>query len=92
MNEYASDEPLTIPILRMDSEGERRQLERLAQVRKDRDNDLLAQRIEALRNAAKSTENLMPYILEAVRANGTLGEICDVLRDVFGEYREPPFI
>jgi len=92
MNEYASDEPLTIPILRMDSEGERRQLERLARVRKERDNDLLAQRIEALRNAAKSTENLMPHILEAVRANGTLGEICDVLRDVFGEYREPPFI
>ena len=92
MNEYASDEPLTIPILRMDSEGERRQLERLARVRKERDNDLLAQRIEALRNAAKSTENLMPHILEAVRANGTLGEICDVLRDVFGEYREPPCI
>jgi len=92
MNEYASDEPLSIPILRMDPEGERRQLERLAQVREERDNDLLAQRIEALRNAAKGTENLMPYILEAVRANGTLGEICDVLRDVFGEYREPPFI
>jgi methylmalonyl-CoA mutase N-terminal domain/subunit len=92
MNEYASDEPLSIPILRMDPEGERRQLERLARVRGERDNDLLAQRIEALRNAAKSTENLMPNILEAVRAYGTLGEICDVLRGVFGEYREPPSI
>jgi len=92
MNEYVSDEPLTIPILRIDSEGERRQLERLARVRKERDNELLAQRIEALKNAAKGTENLMPYILETVRANGTLGEICDVLRGVFGEYREPPFI
>lgn len=92
VNEYQMDEPLTIPLLKLDPEGERRQRERLARVRRERDNRLLQQRLAALRRAAKGTENLMPYILDAVRAYGTLGEICDVLREVFGEYREPIII
>lgn len=92
VNEYQMDEPLSIPLLKLDPEGERRQRERLARVRRERDNKLLQQRLEALRRAAKGTENLMPYILDAVRAYGTLGEICDVLREVFGEYREPVII
>ena len=49
----------------------------------------MAHRLEALREAAQGTENLMPYILDAVRAYATLGEICGVFREVFGEYREP---
>jgi methylmalonyl-CoA mutase N-terminal domain/subunit len=89
VNDYLSDEPLTIPLLEMDREGERRQRERLAQVRRERDNELVAQWLEALREAAQGTENLMPYILDAVRAYATLGEICGVFREVFGEYREP---
>ncbi len=92
VNEYEMDEPLSIPLLRMDPEGERRQRERLARVRCERDNELLQRRLQALRAAAQGTENLMPYILDAVRANGTLGEVCDVLREVFGEYREPVII
>ena len=92
VNEYSTDEPLSIPLLEMDSEGERRQLERLARVRRERDNELLARRLGALRSTAKSTQNLMPCVLDAVRANGTLGEICDVLRAVFGEYRESSII
>jgi methylmalonyl-CoA mutase N-terminal domain/subunit len=89
INEYVSQEPLTIPILEMDPEGERRQLERLARVRRERDNVAVEERLSALREAAQGTENLMPYILDAVRAYCTLGEICGVLREVFGEYREP---
>jgi len=89
LNEYVSLEPLTIPILQMDPEGERRQLERLARVRRERDNVAVEERLSALRDAAQGTENLMPYILDAVRAYCTLGEICGVLREVFGEYREP---
>ncbi len=89
VNEYVSEEPLTIPILQMDPEGERRQLERLARVRRERDNVAVEERLSALRDAAQGTENLMPYILDAVRAYCTLGEICGVLREVFGEYREP---
>jgi methylmalonyl-CoA mutase N-terminal domain/subunit len=89
INEYVSQEPLTIPILEMDPEGERRQLERLARVRRERDNVAMEERLSALRDACQGTENLMPYILDAVRACCTLGEICGVLREVFGEYREP---
>ena len=73
----------------MDPEGERRQLERIARVRRQRDNVAMEERLSALREAARGTENMMPYILDAVRASCTLGEICGVLREVFGEYREP---
>jgi methylmalonyl-CoA mutase N-terminal domain/subunit len=89
VNDYLTDEPLTIPLLEIDREGERRQRERLARVRRERDNELVTQRLEALRGAAQGTASLMPYILDAVRAYATLGEICGVFREVFGEYREP---
>jgi methylmalonyl-CoA mutase N-terminal domain/subunit len=89
VNDYLTDEHVAIPLLEMDREGERRQRERLARVRRERDDKLVAQRLEALREAAQGTENLMPYILDAVRAYATLGEICGVFREVFGEYREP---
>jgi methylmalonyl-CoA mutase N-terminal domain/subunit len=72
----------------MDPEGERRHRERLATVRRERDSAKLLEHLEALRDAATGDGNLMPYILDAVRDYGTLGEICDVLRQVFGEYRE----
>ena len=92
LNAHQTDEPLSIPLLRMDPEGERRQRERLARVRRERDNGLLERRLDALRTAAQGADNLLPFILDAVRALGTLGEVCDVLRDVFGEYREPVII
>ena len=92
VNDYFTDEHVTIPLLEIDREGERRQRERLARVRRERDNELVAQRLEALREAAQGTENLMPHILDAVRAYATLGEICGVFRKVFGEYREPVFL
>ncbi len=87
VNDYVTEEPLTIPILRMDPEGERRHRARLAQVRRERDNEALAARLSALETAARSNENLMPYIMDAVRAYATLGETCGVLRKVFGEYQ-----
>ncbi len=92
MNKYQLDEPLTIPLLKMDPEGYERQVNRLNKVRRERDNDELNNRLDALRQAAVGTENLMPYILDAARAYGTVGEICGVLREVFGEYREPVII
>jgi len=92
VNDYLTEERVAIPLLKIDREGERRQRERLARVRRERDNELVAQRLEALREAAQGTENLMPYILDAVRPYATLGEICDVFREVFGEYREPVFL
>ena len=92
VNKYQLDEPLTIPLLRMDPEGYERQVSRLNRLRQERDNDELKRRLDALRQAAEGAENLMPHILDAVRAYGTLGEICGVLREVFGEYREPVVI
>ncbi len=92
VNEYVMDEPITIPILEMNKEGEKRQLERLSRLRRERDNELLSTRLEALRQAAQGKENLMPYILEAVSAYATLGEVCGILRKVFGEYRLPALV
>ncbi len=92
VNEYIMDEPITIPLLEMDKEGEKRQLERLSRVRRERDNELVSIRLEALRQAALGTENLMPYLIEAVAAYATLGEVCGVLRKVFGEYRLPAMV
>ncbi len=89
VNEYRLEEPVTIPLLKVDPEGERRQIERLKRVRRERDNGAVREKLAALREAAQGTENLMPYILDAVRVYATLGEICGVLREVFGEYREP---
>ena len=92
VNQYAEDEPISIPLLRMDPTGYDRQLARLEQVRRERDNERVAVTLGALRQAAQGTENTMPYILDCVRAYATLGEIMGVFRDVFGEYREPTII
>jgi len=92
VNEYVAKEPLTIPLLKMDPEGERRQIARLQQVRRERDNERVSQTLARLEEAARGTENLMYPILDCVRAYATLGEIMGVLRKVFGEYREPLII
>ncbi len=87
VNDYGMEETLEIPLLRVDEESERRHMERLQRVRRERDNVRVGETLTALEAAARGTENLMPFILEAVRAYATLGEICDVLRRVFGVYR-----
>ncbi|MBM7559484.1 acyl-CoA mutase large subunit family protein [Marinitoga litoralis] len=75
-------------ILKVDPEVEERQKEKLKQLRKERDNELVKKNLLKLRNAAENNENLMPFILDAVKSYATLGEITDVLRDVYGEYHE----
>ena len=92
VNDYTMNEPITIPILEMDKEGEKRQFERLSRLRRERDNELVSAKLEALRQAAQGDENLMPYLVEAVSAYATLGEVCGVLRKVFGEYRLPALV
>ena len=92
VNDYVTQEPVAIPLLKMDEEGERRQLGRLNRLRRERDSRALSRALKDLERAARGEENLMPYILEAVRACGTLGEICGVLRGVYGEYRAPVLV
>jgi methylmalonyl-CoA mutase N-terminal domain/subunit len=65
-----------------------RQGERLSKLRSERSNDEVARRLGALRKAAQGSENLMPYIFDAVKSYATLGEICDAMREVFGTYEE----
>jgi len=91
VNEFVTDEPeLTIPLLTIgDTEAEQR--ERLAHLRSTRDNDRVTKSLDALRAAARSGENMIPHILEAVRAYSTLYEIRAAMEDVFGAYREPVF-
>jgi methylmalonyl-CoA mutase, N-terminal domain len=86
------DEDLRIPILEMDPRGYERQLARLQQLRLERNNERVGETLGALRQAAAGTENVMPFLLDAVRAYATLGEITDVFRDVFGVYEEPTWI
>jgi methylmalonyl-CoA mutase, N-terminal domain len=87
VNEYCTDEALEIPLLRVDVEGEKRHIQHLNEVRRRRDNREVAEKLRALEQAARGSENLMPPLLEAVKAYATLGEMMGVFRDVFGEYQ-----
>jgi len=87
VNEYSVEgEP--IETLQIDETVAQRQSERLKKLRAERSSDEAKRRLAALRKAAEGSENLMPYIYEAVKAYATLGEICDAMRDVFGTYEE----
>jgi methylmalonyl-CoA mutase N-terminal domain/subunit len=89
VNKYQLDEPIDIPILNMDEKGEERQIRRLNRLKKDRNNKKVERNLGELKRAAKGDENLMPYIIDCVHSYATLGETCKVLRDIFGEYKEP---
>ncbi|HUI44181.1 MAG TPA: methylmalonyl-CoA mutase family protein, partial [Terriglobia bacterium] len=91
VNEFVTDEKRPIEILVIDEAVAHRQSEKLAELRGMRDNIRVGSALEALGSAAGTHQNLMPYILECVRAYATLGEMCDVLRRVFGTYEEPAF-
>jgi methylmalonyl-CoA mutase N-terminal domain/subunit len=89
VNEFQVDEPIDIPILRMDPTGERVHLERLERVRAERDSAAADTAMARLAEVcADESQNTMPALLDAVRAYCTLGEICGVMREVFGEYQE----
>jgi methylmalonyl-CoA mutase, N-terminal domain len=92
VNAHAEPKPYEIPILRMDPRGYRRQVDRLEKLRLERDNGWVGQTLDRLRLACQGTENSMPFILEAVRAYATLGEIIGVMKEVFGTYDEPTWI
>jgi methylmalonyl-CoA mutase N-terminal domain/subunit len=92
VNAYTDNKPLSVPILEMDPQGYERQLDRLEAVRTERDAGKVGQALDRLRLACQGTENTMPFILEAARAYATLGEIIDVMREVFGVYQEPNWI
>jgi methylmalonyl-CoA mutase N-terminal domain/subunit len=90
VNDYVSGERQKVPILQMDVEGYQRQVRRLHEVRRTRDNRAVSQRLAELGGAARREgANLMPLILAAVTEYATLQEMMDVLRDAWGVYEEP---
>jgi methylmalonyl-CoA mutase N-terminal domain/subunit len=88
VNRFVLPEDRPIPVLRIDPEIEQAQVERLRRIKAERDVAAVRRALAELEEAARSTENLMPFIIRAVEAYATLGEISDCLRRVFGEHRE----
>ena len=91
VNKYVVEGRGSPEILKIDEAVEEKQIARLQQVKKERDNRKVGQILKDLRTASKTDENLMPYVIEAVKEYATEQEICDVWRDIFGEYRDPGF-
>ena len=89
VNCYRMGESLPIPILKIDENVEKMQVERTREVRRKRNAKRVKSRIERLKDASKSTTNLMPVLLDAVREYATLGEVCDALRETMGTYTDP---
>jgi len=86
------DEQVEIPILKLDPEVEKEQVQVVKKVRTERDNDKVNRSLENLKKVVQGTDNTMPAILDCARCYATEGEIVDVMREVFGEYIEPPLI
>jgi methylmalonyl-CoA mutase N-terminal domain/subunit len=86
VNRY-EEEDIEVPdLLRVDPESEREQLERLARFKSDRDQELVARRLEELRDVARGSDNLLPAIRQALRDRCSIGEVCAAMQDVFGKY------
>ena len=89
VNKYATDSTHPIPLVDIDEKVGEEQIKRLKDVRRKRDNKAVKKSLDDIRNACKKGDNVMPYCIEAVKNLATLQEICDVYREVYGEYRDP---
>jgi methylmalonyl-CoA mutase, N-terminal domain len=91
VNECVHEETAPVNGLVIDEQAAARQCANLRLLREKRDNGLVRKNLAALKQAAAGSDNLLPFILECIRSYATLGEMCDTLRFIFGEYREPDF-
>jgi methylmalonyl-CoA mutase, N-terminal domain len=92
VNDFVQDDETRIPILYIDESTGDRQLARLRELRQTRNNDEVRRTLEALKHTARGTGNTMYPLMDCVRAYATIGEMCDALRAVWGEYEEVPLI
>jgi methylmalonyl-CoA mutase N-terminal domain/subunit len=92
VNDFVQDNDAPIPTLYIDETTAERQVARLQELRKTRDNDRVRRSLDALRETARGTGNTMYALMDCVRAYATVGEMCDALREVWGEYEETPLI
>ncbi|QGT98914.1 Methylmalonyl-CoA mutase [Candidatus Syntrophocurvum alkaliphilum] len=89
INKYESDEDPPIPLVEIDDVVEENQINRLNEVKRKRDNRKVAECLKDIKSACENNKNVMPYCIEAVKSLCTVQEICDVYREVYGEYRDP---
>ena len=89
VNKYSTGEEEKIPILEIDEHVERDQIARLNEVRRTRNGRAVKKSLEELRQACRKGDNVMPFCIEAVKNLATVQEVCDVYRDVYGEYADP---
>ena len=92
VNEFVAAGETPVPILYIDEETAERQLVKLAGLKRDRDNEAVSRTLDALKRGAEAGDNTMPLLIDAVRVYATVGEMCDALREVWGEYEEVPVI
>lgn len=88
VNKFTIEEEEMPEILKIKPEVEKAQIEFVRKIKSERNNELVQEKLKELKKAAQGDENLMPYIIEAVKVYSSIGEICNTLREVFGEYRE----
>jgi len=88
VNQFEQREPCSIPLLKIDEEVANEQIRKLNKLKEERDNKKVNEKLERLKEAAKGTENLMPFIIDAVREYASIGEIINILKDIFGAYHE----
>jgi len=89
LNKYMTEEVLPVEILQIDEELERTQIEKTNRIKNDRDNNKIKECLERLGEACSGDQNVMEPIIDAVKEYATLQEVCDVFREIFGEYRDP---
>jgi len=89
VNQFVTQDEPEPEILEIGVETEGKQVERLKRLKRERSNQRVSEVLGRVRDVARSSQNIMPVLVEAVKAYATVGEISDALRDVFGEYREP---
>jgi methylmalonyl-CoA mutase N-terminal domain/subunit len=87
VNKFVEDDIEIEDLLRVDPQTELEQVERLKAFKADRDQELVATRLETIRETARGTGNLLPVLREALRDRCSMGEVCGAMRDVFGEYQ-----
>jgi methylmalonyl-CoA mutase N-terminal domain/subunit len=92
VNDFVQEDETRIPILYIDESTADRQLARLQALKQSRDNDQVRRALDTLRETARGTGNTMYPLMDCVKAYATVGEMCDALREVWGEYEEVPLI
>ncbi len=89
VNKYETEEAPPVEILKIDPELETRQITRIQEIKNNRNNKKVRECLDRLGDACAGQQNVMPFLIEAVKEQATLQECCDVYRKVFGVYRDP---